>query len=1046
MRLKGEEGKMMKKRIFSLAALFAVLMMNAAEPLLHWDFRNAEPYKESSVHFAGTGSRKGILSTASKNQPLDAGALVCGPDIGPQAWGFRLSDLFSAEIEVSFKLNNAPSRQMMLFTYEEWSWGRAWLGICITKDSKIGTEFHLAGKEGKTIKTFRMETAPVVFSPGITHTVRVSLVSGGMGRIYLDGKLLKEESGALCFSDFKNMPVPPQPLVTAGYSFRHCRISDTLDGVITDLSVSSGTNEKPPHRKEAMPADSRSRADVNLLARRTSGAPRIDGKVDDVVWNEAEWSEPFLVLGSMSKTVNQLWLAADEKFVKTASRAAMLFDSENLYMAVCSPVPEGMKTQTRGPWNGDHVEIFLRPVGSTEFYYQLGINADGVWTGLKNWIASGVMEPWTPEGLQIAVKNGEAGFDVEVLLPLASLCGEAPTDGTVWTGNFARGGNTCGGLSTWAPVGTIFQSPDRFGKFVFGSRKSYFESQLKTLEAEMSKLQDELPPSISESRKHLAESLEENGEASVCWTPLHNQFRSLENQLVQAINKGKTHLVWQADPWSNFGPDLKIPFETRELETLNLETAKGARAIASFFVTNLTDRALMTNLMFLTDPKKKNDPKTQAFAAKVRFRELAYIEMNGGKMMPDPIFELPVGAMLRVAPNTTSIVWLDVDTSGLEPGNYTGTIRLFPSFSGFEQKELRLNLRVSPVDVSKVFVRNWTWGVRHANKFHAIREYGFNVLNPIPPDFTPTYNAEGKAEYPRLEAMLRAMEANGIPRKEMMWKFYPEFAQWADTTTDEGKRVKFLEPEWKKFWSRRYLLLRDWLREQGFGYDQYLFNPTDEPGNDPAEPGTRAWYAFEGGKFLKEVDPNFRLLENPHLVMDGRQKQYFEMFDILVPFYPSMDRKVIEEYRDSGREIWSYTVYQKGISPAKYRHRFWENLDAGFPGPACFYDLFAMSGDGFNSYDSNGTNTVDYGAAYWNERVRQAAPSRRLEAWYLGLVDFKTAKFIRKKIADRKKAGLDTSADEKELSDIIQEGFRSDGSMELAGKRLLALAERLMKE
>ena len=71
---------------------------------------------------------------------------------------------------------------------------------------------------------------------------------------------------------------------------------------------------------------------------------------------------------------------------------------------------------------------------------------------------------------------------------------------------------------------------------------------------------------------------------------------------------------------------------------------------------------------------------------------------------------------------------------------------------------------------------------------------------------------------------------------------------------------------------------------------------------------------------------------------DGRQKQYFELCDILIPFYPAMDRPLIEEYRKSGREIWSYTVYNKGFSPAAYRHRFWENLEAGFPGPACFSD------------------------------------------------------------------------------------------------------------
>ena len=796
---------------------------------------------------------------------------------------------------------------------------------------------------------------------------------------------------------------------------------------------------------------SESRADVNLLLKRTEDAPGIDGRLEDPCWKKAEWSEPFLVLGAMSKTVNQLWLSADEKFVKTASRAAMLFDDRNLYLAIRSPFPGGMKPlaekkQGEDVYRDDHAEFFLKPAGSADFYYQLLVNANGAWQGLKHSVSNGKSEKWIPEGLQIAAVLGEDHFDIELALPFASVAAETPESGSVWTGNFARGGKTCGGLSTWAPVGASFLSPELFGKFVFGSRKACYAAPVKALKNDMEKLGNEVPASVREAESRLTQAIEENGEDRESWGPLHDRIRRLENLLVQTANKGKTHLIWQDDPWKKVGPDREIPMDTKELEVLNLETARGARAIAAFMVSNLTDRMLMTNIRFVPDLKKKKiDSRTQVFSANARFRELAYIEMNGGKMIPDPIFELPVGSMLRVAPNTTSIVWLDIDTADLKPGNYAGTIRLFPSYSGFEQKEIKLNLRVSPVDISRVFVRTWTYRFRGPAIFPYLKEYGFNTVRANLSDYTPVFNAEGKAEFPRLEAILRALEANGVPREEMMWIFYPEFFLWSNTRTDDGKMVKFLEPEWKKIWTARYRLLRDWLKEQGFGYDQYAFYPTDEPNGDPADPAKKAYYAFEGGKFLKEVDPNFRIAENPYQVKDGRQKQYFELCDILIPFYPAMDRPLIEEYRKSGREIWSYTVYNKGFSPAAYRHRFWENLEAGFPGPACFYALFENSSDPFNSYDSNGQSTSDYGAAYMNPRTDQLAPSRRLEAWYLGLVDFKTAGFCRLKIEERKKSGFNTEAEERELSEIIQEGFRSGGDMDAAGKRLLDLAEKLMK-
>ena len=1032
------------KKIWLIAALLVTLSASA-EPLLHWDFRNAKADKDG-VHFVSTGTRKGVVSATG--QVPDTAFLICGPDIAPRAYFGKLSAP-SAAIEISFKLNKAPSRKMTLFSYEESSWGRAWLGLYITEDSRIGT---FVNRIGRDTKSFRMETKPVFFSPGVEHTIRVTLVSGGMGRICLDGKQLKEESGALCFSDFTDPPGDKyHPFATVGYSYWNCNTGETFDGVITDLSVSE-TAQETDNASNA--DDSQSRTDVNLLTKETASAPRIDGDLEESCWHEAEWTEPFLVLGAMSKTVNGLWESADPTFVKAASRAALLCDGQNLYAAIRSPFPAGMKPKAEKKtgesiWEDDCLEFFLYPP-EADFYYQLLINAGGAWQGLKHSLSGGKIDAWKPEGLQVAAKLAEHHFDIELSLPFSSLGEKSPASGALWTGNFAREGKTCGGLSSWAPVGTSFLAPDRFGKFVFGSRKTYFFNQLHALDSEMAKMEADLPAAVREARTRLTQALEKDGEDRGNWLSLHNQIRSLENQLIQAVNKGKTHLVWQDDPWSNFGPDRKIPFETKELDVLNLKTAKGARAIASFFVSNLTGRALMTNIMFQTDPKKKNDPDVKKFAEKVRFREVAYIELNGGKMIPDPIFDLPIGSMLRVAPDTTSVVWLDIDTADLKPGKYTGTIRLYPSFSGFEQKEIKVNLQVSPVDISKVFVRNWTYGVRSLDQFGSLKEYGFNTINPIPWHYYPVFDKDGKAEFPRLEAMIRGMEENGVSKDRLFILFYPEFRLWGNIRTDDGRWVKFLEPEWKKIMTHRYSLLRDWLKEQGFGYDQYAFYTSDEPNGDPDDPKSYAYIAFEGGKFLKGIDPEFRLFTNPYKLTDGRQKKYFELFEILTPNYPQMagNRALIEEYRTSGREIWTYAVLEKSVQPLRYRRLFWENLDAGFEGPATFYDLFAMNGDGFNSYDSNpgSRSSSDYGAAYLNVRCSKLAPSRRLEAWYLGLVDFKTAKFCREKIAERKKAGMNTEAEEKELAEIIQEGFRSGGSMELAGKRLLALGERLLNQ
>ena len=1032
----------MKKKLFIFLA--GLSLTAAAETFFQWDFKNGvEKEKQYSFASSGSSKHKGTVQSAfcQQNTGIKGGAaLVCGTGKNHRVYFGKLA-LPASAIEIDFKLNARPERKMTLFSYQENSWGRAWFGIYITKDSRLGMLFNINNKQRK--KQFRLETEPVNLQPGIYQKLRVTMTTGGMAQIYLDGKLLKEDANAMSFSDFTEPPGDIyHPFATLGSSYWNCNIGEPFDGLIAGLKITDLPNNPTMEENTQDNEDSTARADANLLLKKTDTRPVIDGKFNDSCWKTAEWTAPFLVLGAMSQTYNGLWVTADSKFQKTASSAAMLYTDDTLYAAIRAPYPAGMTPRAKQKtgesiWLDDCVEFFLQPEDS-DIYYQLLVNAKGEWQGVRH-SSNGKSEAWMPADVKIAAFCSANAFDVELALPLAALGKTAPAKGSVWTGNFAREGATCGGLSSWAPVGTRFNAPDRFGKFVFGSRKDYFSNLVKPLEAELKTLSK--PNRTAE--KALAKFKQEartKGELRNNWTYLHNRIGMVTNMVIQAANGGKTHLVWQDDIWANFEPDRKIPFGTRELNALNLEVAKGARAITAFFVTNLSERALMTNLSFTADKTAK------PLEPLVRFREMAFIELHGGVMIPDPVFELPLGSMLRVAPGNTGVVWLDIDTSKLKPGTYTGTVRLYPSFSGFETKEIRLNLRVSPVDISNMPARTWTYAIRHPWHIRALKDYGFNCVNPIPHHYYPEYDANGKAVFSRLEETIQALKDNGIQQKEIFLLFYPEFSLWASIKLDDGTWCHFMQPKWKAELAKRLRLLRDWLKEQGFGYEQYAFYPTDEPNGDPENPKDKAHFAFAGGKFIKSIDPEFRLFANPYKLNDGRQQQYFELFDILEPYYPQMNRKLIDEYRNSGREIWTYSIFEKSVQAQHYRHLFWENLDAGFQGTAAFYDLFATSGDAFNSYDSEsgGKVVADYAAVYRNDRRQQLTPSRRLEAWYLGSVDFKLAKLCQGRIAELRKKGQNVQAEERELKEIIHEGFRAGGNMNAASTRLLRLAEKLL--
>ncbi len=1010
----------MKYWVFCLF-IFGLLSSHGVE--LSWDFQNGTKSDKTYVFSSQNSKLKGTLVS-----PVSAeNGLVCGPEKNNRAKFGKLS-FPECAIEINFKLEEPVSRQMTLFGYEEISWGRAYLGIYITPQSKIGVRFDAPTTEKK--KQFMLESEPVTLTPGQEHKIRLSLRSDGMGQIFLDGKLLVEGDKACSFSDF-SAPVGDQwhPFATVGYTLRRNKAEEYFNGVITWLAVYSSADA-------AVQAVNSS--DVNLLLRKISKAPVIDGKFDDDCYHETEWTCPFLVLGAMSTDINGLWEAADQKFRKASSTATLFYSGDHLYAAIKAPFPPGMKPRIERSggniYRDDCVELFIRPGG--EAIYQILANAEGAWLGIYYASPQATGQPWKPEGVKVAAApNGDA-FQVEIAIPFVEIgVKELPHGGELWYGNFARSGATCGGLSTWAPVGTLFFSPDRFGKFIFASRKDYFEARTIELEQHFVVLPEASRGKVSGEIAKLRRLIAGEGENPANWDMLHNRINSIRNALVQAANSGKTHLVWQHDPWGNFGPDIKVPFAMREVDELNLKSPKGARAATSFLVSNISPQAMFTSLKFEGD---------KALEPLVRFREIGFIELNGGRVIPDPVFELPLGSVLRVAPDNTAMIWLDIDCAKLASGTYNGTITLYPGYKDFEQKQIKLKLTVSPVDISGVYVRNWSYPLRWPRDIRALKEYEFNVAAVIPAQYFPQYDSNGKAVFPLIDEVIQAFSDNGVAQKDIFLLLYAEFPRWSNIKLADGRNVNFGDPDWEKEYGKRLLLLRDYLKEKyGMDYSRYALYTNDEPNGDPMDPKKSAYYAINGAKFVKSVDPKFQLFTNPWRVDDGYHQAYFDHFDILEPCYPRLGvhRNLIDTYRNSGREIWTYSVLEKTVSAGKYRHLFWENLDAGFDGAATFYDLFDMSGDGFNSYDANPKNQkllADYGTVYRDNRTAQYAVSRRQEAWYQGLVDYKLAVFCRRKIAER-----NDIAAVKELNEIIDLGFKPNGNMDAARSRLLRLAEKL---
>lgn len=1005
------------------AAFCMLPAVSEAELLYRWSFDKA-PIKKYWIPFAA-GKGKNIYNTA---KIIDGAVYPARPLAkAPALVSSRIAPLRhkSAALILRLKAGAPSKRQMALFTYAEQSWGQARFGIYITPDSRVRVDFFLP-KERPAVK-YTAFSPRQTFRPGASYTLQAVLDKGRL-LLYLNGKNILDRKDAPSFASFTVPVAKYHPALTFGCTMERNKPEQHYSGGITSVEYHNSVPEVPESSGNT----------CHLTFKKVSKAPVLDGFLNDEVYKQVPWSTPFIVLGQEKSSIAGVWENADDKFVRNAAVATAFCDEKYVYAAFRARFPADTP-----PDKSDSVEFFLQT--GTQKTWQVIADTRG-----KSWHFFYASEnssnsPWLNHNVKTAVKVHKDHYAVEMAIPLASLgIKRFPAAGTAWKGNFARFGKSCGGLSTWAPVGQKFFTPAFFGLFLHSSRKEYISSEIRKIPVRFPKL-----PAVAEKANELLKEIAPQKELSTAGFDRYiRATEKLQRMAVKLNNAGKTMLIWHRSPWGDFGPDLTPPV-TSEIKQLSLTAPQGARAIGSFMVSNLTERPNMFTL-------KVGGPVQ--LISRLRFREGGFVQ-SGKRMFPDAIFELPLGEVVRQAAEYTSLIWVDIDTKGLKPGVYKGRITLVPAYSGFKKRSLDLSLRVSKVDLSKVSIPVWTYPLRTPRNIELLKEYDFNTSCLLPRHFAPDPNKKKQYDFSAVDLEAAAFEKNGIPRKEIRFIAYLQLPQWSKIRLPDGKTVTFGQPGWKEEYGRRLRLFRDHVKQKfGMDYSSYAFYITDEPHGDPADPKSSAWHAFKGAEFIKSVDPKFRTFTNPCRFGTRFDKKYVETFDILVPcvhrIMPHKD--AIKLYSRAKAEVWSYSINQKISPPSSYRRAAWFNMYHGFRGTPVFYDLFDAAGDQFISDDGIPGNpkwTSDYAAVYRNSTFKNLgyrypekikfAVSRRMESWYLGMIDFKLSEYCRNRIAARKAKGENTAPFEKEFAAIAALGFAPDGNMEQASARLLKLAEKL---
>ena len=190
-------------------------------------------------------------------------------------------------------------------------------------------------------------------------------------------------------------------------------------------------------------------APFEYVCRRTAGPIKVDGRLDEASWVNADWTEVFGDIEGPSRPGPRF-----------RTRAQMLWDDTFLYIGAYLEEPHLWATLTERDsiiFQDNDFEVFIDPDGDTHAYYELEMNAlNTVWDLLliKPYRDGGpAVHSWDIQGIRTGVslmgtlndpRDRDKAWTVEIALPFAVLkeCipgkPDRPSPGEQWRVNFSR--------------------------------------------------------------------------------------------------------------------------------------------------------------------------------------------------------------------------------------------------------------------------------------------------------------------------------------------------------------------------------------------------------------------------------------------------------------------------------------------------------------------------------------------------------------------------------------------------------------------------------
>ena len=395
---------------------------------------------------------------------------------------------------------------------------------------------------------------------------------------------------------------------------------------------------------------------------------------------------------------------------------------------------------------------------------------------------------------------------------------------------------------------------------------------------------------------------------------LSDGFDAVETLVGAAAEAGTVLRVSAANPWAPFGGVRELSENRMGTDSLSVEGFQGEVESAALSVWNFsgTAKTLRVTMGALTHGDT-------SVSDAVTLREVVSVATQMADMSADALPRLNESRTVVVPAWSARQLWLEVNTTNLSAGSWTGEVRL-------------KNMGVDAAEVSAPLTAT-VWSIPQSRE-HAFKLCGWS--NTSPDGVLRDMFDHGMNVFTDAHAVLFEYDAEG----SIVSADYSELDAYMATHAPEGTALfhslvrlsgpaEADSPVWKKAYAAAVRRFSAHIIEIGFGYDDYAYYPVDEPG---IEEGRNVARFVKLASIAHEADPDLRIYTNPA----GPTKQWLtDMMpyaDIYAPMHvsswqndPDMAERMAEMHADA-EEMWTYTCAHnaKHQSPlGYYRAQMW---------------------------------------------------------------------------------------------------------------------------